>query len=136
MKIYLSGGITGLTLEESSEWRKQVKNELKGLVEIFDPTMYYNYDTKTEFDSEREVRDFELYHLRNSDIVIVNFNAPNSLGTCAELTLANEYRIPVIGLNENKNQLHPWLTECVNKMFYKMDTLIEYIKFYYIERIL
>lgn len=132
-KIYLSGGITGLSKAESENWRRGIRSKLNGQCSFFDPTEYYNYDDKTDFDSEREVRDFELYHLRNSDMVIVNFNNPRSLGTCAELTLANEYRKPVLGLNIGGNPLHPWLTECVSKMFYRIDDLVEYLKFYYLE---
>ena len=87
-----------------------------------------------DYESEKEVRDFDLNILRNSNLLIVNFNKPDSIGTAQELAIAHELHIPVLGLNENRCELHPWLRECCDRIFDSMYELIEYTRFYYIER--
>jgi len=51
--------------------------------------------------------EFDLNKVRHSDLIICNFNDMFSLGTMAELAIAYERRIPVIGLDINKQTLHP-----------------------------
>ena len=82
--------------------------------------------------TEGEIRRFELYSLKKSDLVLVNFNAPRSIGTAQELAVANENGIPVIGVNE-ANEIHPWLLECVDKMFDNMSDALFYIENYYLQ---
>jgi len=76
--------------------------------------------------------EFDLYNLRCSDLVIVNFNSPNSIGTAMELMLAKELKIPIIGINEENKQLHPWLIECVVKMFKKLEDAWMYVSNFYL----
>lgn len=122
VKIYLSGGMGNLNFEEQSKWRKQIHDAvLYGAYHytkkpiFFNPVDYYNF-TEVRYKSEREVMEFDLNALRKSDLVIVNFNDPKSLGTCAELAIAYEMKIPVIGINKDKLDLHPWLVEFTTRM--------------------
>ena len=137
MFVYLAGGMTGLSFEESNEWRVYIKDKLGTHydnfgVECVNPQDYYNLFDDTAYDSEREVMEFDLHKLRGSDLVIVNFNSVYSLGTMAEIAIAYELKIPIIGLNENNNELHPWQKEMCNKIFTDIDELIEYVDFYYL----
>lgn len=50
--------------------------------------------------------EFDLNRVRNSDLIIVNFNDMYSLGIMAEIAIVYERKIPVIGLNETKQSLH------------------------------
>lgn len=127
-----------LTFEESNNWRVSLKNELLDIgrnlgikINAINPNDYFNFLHKSH-ESEKEVRNFDLRLVKKSDFIIVNFNDPNSIGTSQELAIANEYSIPVIGLNAEKYNIHPWLIECCERIFYQMDTLIEYIKDFYI----
>lgn len=137
VKIYLSGGMGDLSFEEQSKWRKQVINAIKFNYEcekkpvFFNPVDYYNF-TEVRYKSEREVMEFDLNALRNSDLVIVNFNDPKSLGTCAELAIAKELHIPVIGINkDNEQELHPWLIEFTTRMCYDIKEAVEHaVEFY------
>lgn len=137
VKIYLSGGMGALSFEEQSKWRKQVIDAIKFNYEcekkpvFFNPVDYYNF-TEVRYRSEREVMEFDLNALRNSDLVIVNFNDPKSLGTCAELAIAKELHIPVIGINKNNEQeLHPWLVEFTTRMCYSIKEAVEHtVEFY------
>lgn len=130
MRIYLAGGMSDISFDESNTWRKIVKNRLRSCADVVNPNDYYNKETIG--DSQKEIRDFDLYKLKSSDIIIVNFNYPESIGTAQELAIAKEYEIPVIGLNKDHKEIHPWLLECTNKMFDNLDRLLEYVIHYYL----
>ena len=137
IKIYLSGSMSGVSWEEQTKWRKQVMDAIKYNDYHYDkkpvffyPTRFYNFEEKQQ-KSEREVMEFDLYNLRNSDLVIVNVNNQWSLGTMSELILAKEYRIPVIGWNSSGEELHPWLVECVTRMCDNLREAAEHtVEFY------
>lgn len=132
VKIYLSGGMGSLSFEEQSKWRKQIIDaitygdygyEKKPI--FFNPVNYYNF-TEVRHRSEREIVEHDLNGLRNSDLVIVNFNDPLSLGTCAELAIAYEKKIPVIGINIGNQKLHPWLIEFTTRMCESIREAVEH----------
>lgn len=137
VKIYLSGGMGDLSWEEQSKWRKQVQDAIKyGDKDcskkpiFFNPINYYNFE-EVRHRSEREIMEFDLNALRNSDLVIVNFNDPKSLGTCSELAIAYELKIPVVGIRKNKQELHPWLVEFTTRMCESIREAVDYtIDFY------
>ena len=138
-RIYLSGGMSGLSLEEQTKWRNKFRDavrfgdyEINKSVSFFSPPDYYNFDEK-QHKSEREIFEFDLNALRKSDLVVVNFNAPQSLGTAMELMLAYELRIPVIGLNKDGVELHPWLTECSTRICNDFRELVEHVVEFYLK---
>ena len=49
-----------------------------------------------------------------------------------ELAVAKEYKKPIIGLNENGYELHPWLIECCTRICDTMDELIEHVINFYL----
>lgn len=130
-QVYLTGGMTGLSFEESNAWRNEVKNWIGESCKLINPNTYYNFEHEFH-DTEKEVRNFDLSMVRKSDLIIVNFNSPQSIGTAQELAVAYEYRIPVIGLNSENKELHPWLIECCDKMFSEMSDLLDYVQYYYL----
>ena len=139
VSIYLAGGMGGLTFDEQTKWRKQVRDailygcydyEYKPL--FFDPTQYYNFEEPLKHKSEREAMEFDLYNLKRSDLVVVNFNKPDSLGTMAELAIAYEHRIPVIGLNKEGIELHPWQIEFCDRICDDMYELVKHIVDFYL----
>ena len=102
---------------------------------ICNPNDYYSfYDNAPRYSTMREVMEFDLNKVRNSDLIIVNFNDLKSLGTMAELAIAYEHRIPVLGLctEESYSMLHPWQKEMSNRIFGDIDELIEYVIEYYV----
>lgn len=138
VRIYLAGGMSGLSLEEQVQWRNQFRNAIKYNYEhtksygIFSPPDYYSPSTDAH-KSEREAMEFELAHLRKSDVVVVNFNVPESLGTAMELMVAKENKIPVVGLNKNGVVLHPWLIECTTRMCDDMRELVDHVVNFYLK---
>lgn len=135
--IYLAGAMSGITFEEANIWRRSFTKSMKYIysdikVNCINPNDYYNFK-EIIYDSEREVMEFDLYKVRHSDLIVVNFEHPVSLGTMAELTIAYEHKIPVIGLNINHEKLHPWQVEMCNKIFDNENELTHYICDYYLK---
>lgn len=138
VRVYLSGGMGNLSFEEQSKWRMQIVNAIKygeygyeKKVAFFNPVNYYNFQ-EVRHKSEREAMEFDLYNLRNSDLVIVNFNDPKSIGTACELILAKELHIPVIGINKDNQELHPWLVECTTRMCSSIREAVEHVVEFYL----
>ena len=136
IKIYLSGSMSDVSFEEQSKWRQQIQDAIKFNYEhekkatFFNPVQYFNFVEK-RYESELEIMNFDLNGLRNSDLVIVNFNNPSSIGTAMELMLAYEMRIPILGLNKDDTKLYPWLECCCDRIFNNMKDLVEYtVEFY------
>lgn len=138
LKVYLSGGMTGISEEEQTKWRRQFSDAIKyGDYDytkcpiFFDPTQKYSIFEK-EHKCEREAFEYDLYNLRNSDLIVANFNSPNSLGTAMELMLAKELKIPVVGLNKDNKELHPWLIECCTRICDNMRELVAHVVEFYL----
>lgn len=137
-RIYLSGGMGNLSMEEQSKWRSQFENAIKygdyhceKKAVFFNPVNYYNF-AEIRHRSEREIMEFDLNALRNSDLVVVNFNDPKSLGTCAELAIAYEMKIPIIGICKDTDVLHPWLIEFTNRMCFDLREAVEHVAEFYL----
>ncbi len=132
VKIYLSGGMGALSFEEQSKWRQQVMDAIKFNYDcekkpiFFNPVNYYNFED-VRYRTQREVMQFDLNGLRHSDLVIVNFNDPSSLGTCAELAIAYDMKIPIVGINKDNKVLHPWLECFCDRMCESVKEAVEYV---------
>lgn len=144
--IYLAGALSCFgkeNFDKGNVWREDVKFCIKKINEItnskydlyiFNPNEYYNFLDNSTYDSQREIKEFELNKLRHSDLVIVNFNG-QSIGTSKELAVAHELRIPIIGLceeSDNINKIHPWDLDDVSKLFTDKEEMLEYILNYYL----
>lgn len=120
-----------VTFEEQYKWRQRIIDAINYQYEheknasFFNPVNFYNFEDKRH-KSEKEVMEFDLYNLRNSDIVIVNFNNEKSIGTAMELMLAKEYKIPVIAFGANEKKVHPWLLECCTRVCDNLKEAVEY----------
>lgn len=134
LKIFLSGGMTGLTEEEASGWRTSFKlnNIIQGSPFIFiDPTYYYFPTDKTTQEYEKEAMNYDLYLVKHSDLIIVNFNSLSSIGTAQELMLAYTLDKPIIGMipEDKYEQLHPWYKkECMKIFKYDSNNLEETVQ--------
>lgn len=140
IKIYLSGAMGGLSEKEQMAWRIQIRDmirngEFGNRVIFHSPPEYFLWTEKiedSERKSEREVMEYDLYQVRTSDLIIVNFNKPDSIGTAMELMLAKELHIPIVGLNEDNLVLHSWLVECCNRICDTKEELVDYVNRFYL----
>ena len=124
--------------EESNMWRIYCKNTLENCecdynVKAINPNDYFNFKQEVpRYASQREVMELDLHKLRNSDLVIVSFNDMYSLGSMAELAIAYDRRIPIIGLDVDNQELHPWQIEMCNRIFSDIDEMLYYMEDYYL----
>ncbi len=139
--IYLAGGMGSFgndDFDKCNSWRVYCKTVLENYecdykVKVINPNDYYNFTKNApEYQSEREIMEFDLNMVRKSDLLIVNFNDIHSLGTMAELATAYERRIPVIGLDVDNQNLHPWQIGMCNRIFSNIESLLYYVKDYYL----
>ena len=101
-------------------------------MKVHNPNDYYNFlQNPPLYDNQREVMEFDLNLVRHSDLIIINFNDVYSLGSMAELAIAYERRIPVIGLNTDRQTLHPWQECMCNRIFNDIDELLDYVEDFY-----
>lgn len=131
IKIYLSGGMSSFGKEnfhKSNKWRESIIKALSKYdkIQCFNPNTHATvFDTKG-FESEREIMEYELRKLRQSDLVIYNHNDTFSMGSMAELTLAHELRIPILAINEEDKPMHPWMECFVDRVFNNEEECLFY----------
>ena len=84
--IYLAGKMSGLSVEEMCRWRNEFKLKFKNHCEqegihnpfnIVSPTDFYSFEEK-KHKTEREVMDYDLWIVKNSALIVVNLDYPNS----------------------------------------------------------
>lgn len=139
--FYLCGGMGKFGKEhfdKANEWRLDIKNQIEeisgGKVKCCNPNDHYNF-LNDEIDlDQREIMNYDLHKVRNSNAIIVNFNDPKSIGSACEMAIAFEHRIPIIGLckKEEYSLLHPWLKEFCEKIFSNREDLVFYLVQHYI----
>ena len=139
LKIFLSGGMSNIPEEDSKKWRrlfKQVKYKNISSAYYADQYIFINpttlYKPSEPYDPivEKEAMEYDLYWVKHSDLIVVNFNSLSSIGTAQEIMLAYTLNKPIIGMIEEDkyNQLHPWYKqECIKIFKYKSDKLEDII---------
>ena len=70
--------------------------------------------------------------VRKSDLIIANFNDPKSIGTAAELAIAYDRHIPIIGINKSGAELHPWLVEFTTRICEDIREAVEHTVDFYL----
>ena len=138
--IYLAGGMGKFgkeNFDKCNNWRKYCKNILEKFesnkkVTVINPNDYFNFVDEPRYKTEKEVMEFDLYKVRESDLVIINFNDMYSLGSMAELAIAYERRSPVIGLDIDSQSLHPWQVEMCSRIFNDVDEMLDYVEDFYL----
>lgn len=140
-QIYLCGGMGKFGKEQfvqSNAWRIYCKNTLENYecnykINTINPNNYFNFvEEPPRYKTQREVMELDLHKVRTSDLVIINFNDMYSLGSMAELAIAYERRIPVIGLDIDKQDLHPWEQEMCVRIFDDIDEMLDYVEDFYL----
>ena len=138
---YLSGGMTKFgtdNFDESNNWRVDVKEQIRncsdGYIVCFSPNEHWNMMDDPEEFTEREAMNLDIYKLRQSELVIFNNNDPFSRGSMIELGIAYERQIPIFTLNEDNNEVHPWIRDISQKVFTDREDMMMYLSAHYIGR--
>ena len=138
--VYLCGGMGKFgkeNFDEGNKWRKYCKQALENYecnysVTAINPNDYFNFVDEPQYESQSEVMRLDLHKLRNSNLVIANFNDMYSLGSMSEIAIAYDRGIPVIGLNESNQDLHPWQECMCERIFTDIDEMLDYIQDFYL----
>lgn len=123
---------------KGNTWRVYCKNILENCecnyrVSVCNPNDFFNFfDEPPRYKTQLEVMNLDLNKLRSSDLIIANFNDMYSLGSMAELAIAHERRIPVVGLDLDKQELHPWQVCMCERIFSNVDEMLDYIQDFYL----
>lgn len=154
LTIYLAGRMGGLTKIEYNTWREGLKKKLEiaagccnSMIQVINPADYFDFDNM-EGHTDKEIMQFDLNMVHQSDIVIANINDINeSIGTAIEVYEANRLNIPVIAyanvpeiLEHKRNnvifdKIHPWIKECLaTKLMFHSDDVVQYVKDFYMVR--
>lgn len=139
-RIYLAGAISGCDWSDVSDWRADMSSVIYDVScakwSCFNPCDHIP-DSFVTHESvhmgDREAMDYDLYNLLRSDLMVINFAFnPKSIGTIAEMGAAYTHQIPILGLNEKGEDLHPWQIAMCAKIFSSYENLLAYITNHYI----
>lgn len=144
LTIYLAGRMSGLSKDDYNGWRKELTDKLIDAahmicanVQIINPADYFDFNDMDRH-LEKEVMQFDLNMVRQSDIIIVNVDSVSkSIGTAIEVYEANRLNIPVLAYtecNEVSDVIHPWIENCLSTVQMNKNELTEYIKNFYMIR--
>ena len=108
MKLYLAGPITGLTYQEATGWRNQVREALPDDWKVLDPMRGKSHlrgmgALAANFDSGMDAVSRDLQDIRSADVVLAHFAASDaqtgvSLGTSCEIGYAFALGKPVVAV--------------------------------------
>ena len=138
-QIYLAGKMSGISYEESNDWRTLITEMFKEIdtnykIKCINPNDYYNFLDDSIYDSQQEIMDYDLHRVKHSDLVVVDLRY-DSFGTAMEIFYAHRILgIPVIGIYfDGINEFtHPWVERCVNKKLSNLLEAVDYVEHYYL----
>lgn len=137
-KIYLAGAMSNVNKYERNKWRESIEKYFKEnsyYVTIINPCKFYDIDTVDySVTTEKEIKEFDLYHVRTSDLIIVNLTHPNSIGTAMELQVACDMHKPIISFGISKIPIHPWIEETITKKCISIEDALDYVTKFYLRR--
>ena len=135
---YLSGGMTKFGAKDfykSNDWRRDIKayieNKSDYNILCFNPNDHWSLTSDPEEFTDLEAMRLDIYKLRQSELVIYNNNDPLSRGSMIELGIAYERGLPIIVLNEDHQEEHPWLVSMAEKICYTTNYLLMYLQDHY-----
>ena len=134
--------MSGISFKEQMRWR----NQLGGLVRLYydgtnkitfvHPPLYFNYENNLH-KSEREILDWEMMQLHDSDIVVVNLDQIDTtvgshmeLGAVQGINRFGDKYIYVVGVGDSN--VHPWITETCSRIEDSFTDAAKYIAEYLI----
>ena len=132
-KLYLAGKMSGLTFDQMNSWRLKATQMLDENFHIINPCNYYNFEIDRSTYTDHEVKQFDLWLVKNSNIVLVNLDYPDSIGTAIELHMAHdEWDIPVIAYGGQNVEVHPWMLESITKRCDTLEDAVNHINSFYL----
>jgi len=138
IKIYLAGKMSRLSFENMNSWREiatKIFHYYSEEIHIENPCKYYNPVTHKGTYTEKEAKEFDLYLVKNCDVVLVNLDFSDSIGTAIECHEGHDnWSKPVVGFG-TREDVHPWLLLSLTKRCETMEDAIDHILSFYIPNI-
>lgn len=135
-KIYLAGKMSGLSYEQMNSWRVKATELFKRYsdeIHTINPVDYYNFEIDPNSYTEKEVKEFDLYQVKNSNIILLNLNYPDSIGTAIELECASRFwNKPIISFGGENVFIHPWIGLTITKKCKTLEEAVKYIVEFYL----
>lgn len=132
-KIYLAGKMYGLSHTQMNNWRVGAARLLGENFHTINPCDYYNFEIGRSEYTDSEVKEFDLLQVKNSHIVLVNLEHPDSIGTAIELHMAHDvWCIPVIGYGGSEDKVHPWMKLSLTKWCNTLEDAVNHINKFYL----
>jgi nucleoside 2-deoxyribosyltransferase len=124
--IYLSGPIMDEHLGNARAWRETAKSLFKDNFNILDPMRRQFIDRQV--DSANEIVEFDLQDVRESDILLVNYNKP-SIGTSMEVFYAaHDLGKFVVAFSPFEfENCSPWMVRYCTKILPTLEDACKYI---------
>ena len=124
--VYLSGPIMDEVEGTAREWRETAKKLLQERFRLLDPMRRKFVDRQV--DSANEIVEFDLQDVRNSDIVLVNYNRA-SIGTSMEVFYAahDQGKFVVAFSPLEYKDCSPWMARFCTKILPTQEEAVEYI---------
>lgn len=146
--VYLAGPITGLTFDDSVEWRDYAKQDLDDAgIDAFSPLRVKGYlRAFGELDAGTDNSKYAGVHplsnaagimardrndVRSRDMVLANFIGAEriSVGTCIEIGWADAWRKPIVAVMEEDNiHRHAMLNQACGFIVPTIEDAIEIVK--------
>lgn len=111
-RVYLCGGINGLSDADACDWRELAKSLLAGF-EAVDP-MRRDYRGK-EAAFAKEIVLADLADIESSDVVLAMCSRP-SWGTGMEIRFASDIGKSIVAIHPAAVPVSPWLTHHVHEL--------------------
>ena len=138
IKIYTCGKMSGTSFEKQMEWRKNLETLVRekydgnDAIKFIHPPLYFNYE-HTQHKTEREILDWEMKQLHDSDIVVVDFDGIDTttgshmeLGAVQGINRFGDKYIYVVGVGKEED-LHPWIKETCIRIEDTFPDIAQYI---------
>ena len=124
--VYLSGPIMDEVEGTAREWRETAKKLLQERFRLLDPMRRKFVDRQV--DSANEIVEFDLQDVRNSDIVLVNYNRA-SIGTSMEVFYAahDQGKFVVAFSPLEYKDCSPWMARFCTKILPTLEDAVDYI---------
>ena len=136
-QVYLAGRMSGISHSDAIGWRYNAEKLFRGVEKyhgckftVINPARYYNFK-EVKYQSQREVMDGELYHVRDSECMVVSgkYFFFNDAAT-TEIYTAWQLKIPVFVFGIEQDP-HPWIDRCITRYEKSMNDVVEYIEDFY-----
>lgn len=142
MKVYLAGPISGLTFDESVDWRTAVQRDLADVgIDAYSPLRAKNYLASEgvlegaydqhPLSSAKGILTRDRWDVQTADLVLVNLVGAEriSIGTVMEIAYADAKRTPVVLAMEPGNaHTHPMLEQASGFIVNTLDEAVALTK--------